>query len=289
MNVMYCGDANIERGVFISVLSLLRNSQDTLHVYLLTAGFNEQERTYSPLSDAFARRLRIMVQEHDLAGSVELIDITNRFLEDPPMANMDTRFSPCCMLRLYADEVAGLPDKILYLDNDVVCRSDCSVLFDQDMDGFEVAGVLDYYGRWFFRNNALHLDYLNSGVLLMNIPEIRRTSLFQKCRRMCASKKMFMPDQSAINSLATSKKILPRHFNEQRQLQSDTVLQHFTTSFRFFPWLRIVSVKPWNVNEMHQKLKLHEYDDILSEYEKRMPQSTGVRSDNPTQNEMRAS
>ncbi len=35
---------------------------------------------------------------------------------------MKTRFTPCCMLRLFADEILELPDKILYLDNDVICR-----------------------------------------------------------------------------------------------------------------------------------------------------------------------
>ncbi|MCD7884699.1 MAG: hypothetical protein LUI87_13495, partial [Lachnospiraceae bacterium] len=79
-------------------------------------------------------------------------------------------------------------------------------------------------------------------------------------------KKMFMPDQSAINKLAAQKKLCSRAYNEQRRLHEETVFQHFTTSFRFFPWLHTLTVKPWQIEQVHEKLKLHEYDDILQEY-----------------------
>jgi len=83
---------------------------------------------------------------------------------------------------------------------------------------------------------------------------------------------MFLPDQSALNKLSVSKKRQPRRFNEQRKLRRDTVFQHFTTSFRFFPWFHTVTVKPWEIEKMHSKLKLHEYDTILYEYRRLLPE-----------------
>ena len=124
------------------------------------------------------------------------------------------------------------------------------------------------YGKWFFKKNLLKFDYINSGVLLLNLAKIKETKLFKKAREMCVSKEMFMPDQSAINKLATAKKIEPRKYNEQRKLHKDTILQHFTTSFRFFPWFHSLTVKPWQVDKMHEVLKNFEYDDILNEYMK---------------------
>ena len=170
------------------------------------------------------------------------------------------------MLRLFADKIPGLPDKLLYLDADVICRRDCGKFYHQDISGCELAGILDYYGKWFFRKNLFRMDYLNSGVLLLNMERIRRDGLFRKCRKLCREKKMFMPDQSAINRLAKEKRIQPGKYNEQRKLREDTVLQHFTTSFRFFPWLHTLTVKPWQIDKMHEKLRLYEYDDILEEY-----------------------
>lgn len=123
----------------------------------------------------------------------------------------------------------------------------------------------DYYGRWFFRRRVIVHDYLNSGVLLLDMKKIRADGLFRRCRRMCAAKRMFMPDQSALNKLAKSKKIMPRRYNEQRRQQNNTVFRHFTTTFRLFPTFHTVSVKPWQEDKMHEVLKIYEYDALIAE------------------------
>ena len=260
MNILYCGDKNIADGLMISVLSLARQVKQPLHIYILTMSMAGCE----PLPETLAEVLEQRVCPG--GGSVTLLDVSDRFAAEPPTANLETRFTPCCMLRLYADLLPQIPDRILYLDTDVICRMDCQKFYEQDLGENEVAGVLDYYGGWFFRRNPFRRDYLNSGVLLLNMKRIRQTGLFGKCRSRCAEKKMFMPDQSAINKLAQGKRILPRRYNEQRKLHPDTVFQHFTTSFRFFPYIRTVTVKPWQPERMHQVLKLHEYDDLLEEF-----------------------
>ncbi|MCD7785039.1 MAG: hypothetical protein LUH18_05600 [Oscillospiraceae bacterium] len=266
MNVLYCGDGNIERGLIISVMSLLRNIHDELHVWVLTAEMDFQGKHISPVKDDVISALEKYMKGYNDSDSITLIDVSEHFKNEVPTVNMGTRFTPFCMLRLFSDEVSEIPDKIMYLDNDVVCRLDPGEFYNQDMTDYEVAGVLDYYGGWFFRKNPFKRDYLNSGVLLMNMSKIKETGLFRNCRKRCCEKEMFMPDQSAINKLAISKKICPRRFNEQRKLKSDTVMQHFTTSFRFFPYIRTVTVKPWDIPRLHEVLKLHEYDDLLSEY-----------------------
>jgi lipopolysaccharide biosynthesis glycosyltransferase len=127
-------------------------------------------------------------------------------------------------------------------------------------------GSLDYYGKWFFKNKKIKFNYINSGVLLLNLEKIRQTKLFKRAREMCKEKKMFMPDQSSINKLSVGKKIEQRKYNEQRRLKKDTVFQHFTTSFRLLPFFHKVTIKPWNIEKVHKKLKIFEYDDILYGY-----------------------
>lgn len=266
MNVLYCGDSNIEDGLIISVLSLIKNVSEELNIIVLTMSLSTNEKEYLPVGKKTIDFLDGRVRMKNENNTVRLVDVTHLFEKDMPQANMDTRFTPYCMLRLYADNISEIPERILYLDNDVICRKDCSNFYHQSMDGHELVGVLDHYGKWFFRTNPFHMDYLNSGVLLLNMEMIKQTGLFEKCRDMCRDKKMFMPDQSAINKLSKTKLIDKRRFNEQRKLHDDTVLQHFTTSFRFFPWLHTLTVKPWQIDAVHEKLKLHEYDDILEEY-----------------------
>lgn len=272
MNILYCGNDKTEDGLLISILSLLRNAGETLNIYLLTMRLSFGDMTYFPISDFFASYADHLAKQVNPDNSVVLLDATKLFYQELPIINLDTRFTPYCMLRIFADEIPELPEKVLYLDCDVICRKCCAEFYHQDISDYEFAGVLDHYGRWFFRQNFLHSDYQNSGVLLMNLRKIKETGLFSRCRRLCMEKKMFMPDQSALNKLAVSKKALPRRFNEQRSLHKDTVLQHFTTNFRFFPWFHIMTVKPWEVEKVHRLLKLNEYDDLLSEYTHLLPE-----------------
>lgn len=276
MNILYCGDSNIEDGLLISIISLTRQIREPLHIYVLTMRLEWLGKTYDPVSDktiayldSYVKRADRTEEGHaDGESFVKGIDVTEYFqAEAAPDVNMQTRFTPFCMLRLYADQVEELPERLLYLDNDVVCRRDIAEFYHQDIDHIDFAGVLDYYGGWFFRRNLFRRDYINSGVLLLNMDRIRRTGLFGKCRERCRTKKMFMPDQSALNKLAEAKRICPRRYNEQRKLHEDTALQHFTTSFRFWPWIHTITVKPWQVEQVHEQLKLYEYDDILQEYQ----------------------
>ena len=183
-----------------------------------------------------------------------------------PLANMNTRFTPLCMLRLFADITPEIPEKILYLDTDVLCRADFSGLYKTDMAEFHIVGVPDRYGKWFFGNILKH-NYLNSGVLLMNMEKIRKDGVFLKCREMCRDKKMFMPDQTALNKSAKKRKISAK-YNNQGKIKDDTVFKHFTTYFKFFPYIKTVTIKPWELEKMHNQLKIFEFDDILKSYER---------------------
>lgn len=266
MNILYCGDSNIADGVIISSVSLTKMIKAPIHFYILTAEVEYNGIFRPALQSDFCSFLQKELQKYNAENTVRLIDITEKFKNQKPNANMDTRFTPCCMLRLYADEVDELPSKILYLDNDVICCENPTQFYNQDMSDSPIAGVLDHYGSWFFRQKFYKRDYLNSGVLLLNMPKIKESKLFKDSREMCMNKKMFMPDQSALNKLCKNKIICKRKYNEQRRLHKDTVFQHFTTSFRFLPYFHSVNIKPWNIEGMHKILKLHEYDNLLDEY-----------------------
>lgn len=262
MNILFCGDDGVRAGIFLSALSLCRHTRADLHFYILTAGVEGHRAIEQDFSDTLQQVLR----KENPQACVTLLDISEVFARYLPAANMQTRFTPLCMLRLFADLVDEIPSKILYLDADVLCRGDIQELYHRDMTGIDIAGVPDRYGKWFFGNIWKH-DYLNSGVLLMNMEHIRESGLFQKTRQMCAEKKMFMPDQSALNKLAVKCKI-PAKYNEQGSIKKDTVLKHFTTFFRFFPYIHAVTIKPWQVERMHEELKIFEFDDLITQYQR---------------------
>lgn len=264
MNIMYCGDSNTIDGIIISLLSILKHTKSTLNVYILTMDF----KNHKSLSNKDINLLESLVKKTNKKSFVKKIDAKKYYEKDIPIANIDTMFTPYCMLRLYADLIKELPNKILYLDYDVVCNKNFKDFYYIDNKNYELAGVLDYYGSHFFKKNIFKKDYLNSGVLLLNLDLIKKNKLFEKCRNMCRTKKMLLPDQSALNKLSTSKKIMPRKYNEQKKMHSNTVFRHFTTTFKFFPYIRTQKIKPWNVEKMHNILKTYCFDDIIETYKK---------------------
>ncbi len=263
---MFCGNDKMEKGLLLSTLSLLEYEDEPLNIYILTMSLEHGDKKYYPIRAELVDCLDRLVKEKNPLSSVRLYDMSEQFVREMPEINMDTRFTPYCMLRLYADYVPNIPQRMLYLDTDILFNSSISELYSTELDGYDVAGVLDFYGSHFFRRNFFHRDYLNSGVLLLNMEKIRRDGVFARCRERCKNKKMFMPDQSAINKVSNDRKRLPRRYNEQRRMKKNTVCRHFTTSFRLFPYFRSVSVKPWNVEQMHNVLKLHKYDGLLEKY-----------------------
>ena len=113
MNILYCGDRNIEDGLIISVLSLLKNVQEELKIYVLTMEFNNIQKEYKCVPDLIINTLDEKVKEKNPQSFVKKIDITNLFEKELPIKNIETRFTPYCMLRLFTDEIEEIPDKIL--------------------------------------------------------------------------------------------------------------------------------------------------------------------------------
>ena len=267
MNILFCGDKGIVKGVTIATLSLIKNAKAPLNIFVLTMDYANKRKRYQKIAETDVKELAKKLKAADARNSLTILDIGEQFKKEPATANMRTYFTPYCMLRLYADEL-GLPDKILYLDTDVVCLNDPSELYDMNMDKYEMAGVLDRYGSNIYRIPFGKKRYINSGVLLINLKKIRETGLFKRARRACKRYPMVMPDQSALNFCSHYKKIVPTKFNNQKEITRDTVFRHFSNTFQFFPYFKVISIKPWNEKALHEELNCYEIDDILEEWKK---------------------
>lgn len=266
MNILYCGDQGIDRGVLVSILSILKYNFRSLHIYIATIDYESTK----PFTDKSTEFLDSLVKKTNAKSFVKKIDATKVFVENLPKKNMGSYFTPCSMLRLYIDKMPELNklDRILYLDYDVVCRGDLSEFYQTDLEGIEAAGVLDIYGKNFYHYHGLfNFDYMNSGVMLFNIPECLKSRMFERTVRLCAKRWMMLADQAALNKSISKRKLMPRKYNEQAERpRPDTVLHHFSNNFKFWPYFRVQKVKPFEIEKIHQILKIHEYDDILEKY-----------------------
>ena len=49
MNILFCGDKNIQNGLLIAVISLLEHTKEDLDVYVLTLNMSVNDKHYEPI------------------------------------------------------------------------------------------------------------------------------------------------------------------------------------------------------------------------------------------------
>ena len=79
MNILYCGDKNIERGLLMSVLSLIDNVNEPLNVYVLTLNVEYNGRTFLPVSDEAVSYIDALLRKQHEESFCVKIDMTQRF------------------------------------------------------------------------------------------------------------------------------------------------------------------------------------------------------------------
>ena len=262
INLLYGGNDKVFDGLMISLLSASKNTKDTIRAYVLTMDLSDVNEKYQPLNEQHRKYLEDMLKEQNPDSTVTLIDITDIYKSSMLNSkNLKNHFTPFAQLRLFADMIPEIPYKIIYLDTDTVVNGDLKELFKIDISDYELAAVKDLY-NWLNPNRWKVKKYFNSGVLLLNMKEIRKTKLFKKSRELVANKKMISPDQDALNFLVKKKLMLPEKFNAKDKYYKEIIVHHFCNvrkKHHFF-----FRVKPWMVDLVKEKMSA--YNDLLDEY-----------------------
>lgn len=264
INLLYCGNDKIFDGTLLSLLSIVKHNKQPLNVIIFSLDLTNLNPNYTIFSEEHRVFLENEIKKVNSESKVTVLDVKKQYEESMASCkNEKTMYTPYALIRLLADKVEDIPDKVLYLDYDTMAYNNISELYDIDITNYELAGVLDYYGKFYIDKN-----YMNSGVLLLNMKEIKQTKLFSRCIELLHVKKMMLPDQSAINKLVKRYKLLPSKFNEQHKLQPDTVVRHFSAIVKYFPFPHKCNIKPWHTDKLHKKYKCFEFDDIIEYWKK---------------------
>ena len=207
--------------------------------------------------------LNKVVKSKNPNNNVTKIDVTDLYEKEFAYCKNEGAYcTPYTLLRLLADLIPNMPDKLLYLDIDMMIGDDIAKLYNIDISDYEYAAVKEKYGCWLIRP-----DYINAGMLLLNMKKIKETGLLQKARNRIKNKKMLFADQSAIFWSTTKKLLVPRKFNEQSKFnRKDTVVCHFCKRLMFRPYPHTENFKQWNIKEVHEVLKCYSFDSDLDEY-----------------------
>lgn len=264
MNILFSGNDNVFDGILTCLLSIFKRteSKEPFTIYILTMDVSRIKPEYVAIKDEKITFLEEVAKEYNPENKIIKIDVTDiyerEFANSP---NEQCYCSPYTLLRLFIDLIPEIPDKILYLDMDILFNRDIRLLYDTELEGYEYAAARDHYGKF-----SIHPNYINAGVLLFNMPEARRTGLFEKSRNLIKTKKLTFADQSAIYRSTTKKKMLPQKFNDQKFLHESTVVRHFSKRLFWLPYPHTDNIKQWHVMKVHSVFHYDQFDDVLFEY-----------------------
>lgn len=173
--VVYGATRNLYDAMKISANSLLLNNAVD-KVYLLT----EDDKPFH------------------VPRNVKIINVSNQTYFDRNNVNCKKRWTYMSLMRCALPKLLN-ESVVLWLDCDTITDDDISDLFNTDLTGCYFAGVKEP------QNCSANYTYINAGVLLMNLDEMRKDKFDDALINLLNTRPMMLPDQDAINTLGQGK------------------------------------------------------------------------------------
>ena len=265
MNILLCGNKKVFDGALSELISITNKTNEPINCYIYTMHLENLDPNFVSIEDNQVDFLDKIVKQKNKENKVSKIDVTDLYNQEFGGCKNETAYcTPYTLLRLLADLVPDMPDKLLYLDIDMMADGDISLLYNTDITDYEYAAVKEKYG-----SVLLYPDYINAGMLLFNMKKVRETNLLGKARELLRNKKLLFADQSAVYYSTTKKLILPRKFNEQSSFKrKDTIICHFCKRLVFKPYPHTTNFKQWHIDQIHKIFNCYKFDKDLEEYTK---------------------
>jgi len=169
-------------------------------------------------------------------------------MEDlPDGVVIDRRFSAAAVYRLLLPEILPEYSRVIYLDCDVIVRNDMAELFENTvLDGKLLGAVYEApVGNQAIEREALGCDparYFNSGVLLMNLEQMREEEVSSRLMECLGDGNLQFPDQDVLNIVCQGRVVpLPPYWNSIRTF--------------FLPQYRADFLKVYSVSDLEQVLQ----------------------------------
>ncbi len=264
IDILFCGNEGVFDGVLTCILSILKrtDTEEPFTFHLFTMDLTRLKPDYVPISSSQKDFLDEVVKKYNQKNTTVLYDVTEyyeKYFAGCP--NESAYCSPYTLIRLFADKFDSIPDKLLYLDADIMFNRDIRLLWEISIDGYEYAAAPDHYGKY-----LINPHYINAGVILFNMKMCRQTKIFSGARGWIRRKKLTFADQSALIRSTTRKKVLPQRYNDQKFLHPHTIIRHFSKRLFWLPYPHTDNIKQWHIDKVHSVFGYHQFDDILDEY-----------------------
>lgn len=181
--IILASDEHIFFTIGIVIVSMLENAKDTTFydVYILcTETINKEEKD---------KLYTLTLQYKNL--SISFIEMKDTFKNIPSTHEHVTYVSA---YKFLIPSLFPQFDKVIYLDTDIIVRKDLTELYNIDIKDNYIGGCIVFYHHLknrFKNQDILKIQsmdyYINAGVLLMNLKEIRKDKIDKKCISLLGS------------------------------------------------------------------------------------------------------
>jgi len=220
VNMAFSIDENYVMVFCVALCSLVRcaNESVTYNIFVLSKGLSDSSK--ESIHSCLENKANLIVT---------FIDVTAYFKDYDLYvgAGNEQYLSESTYYRLCLHNVLKEIDKILYVDADIVFCRDPYELYSVDLKENIVAGVPDVAGNWQCRipdSKVLQYrrsigigdcdEYINAGVILLNLKELRSIYKGHELIEFAASRKWEKHDQDVLNVISEGKRlILPFEWN----------------------------------------------------------------------------
>lgn len=202
MNIALASDNNYTKYLHIVITSILEfNKSNEINFFILDSGIDECNKSKIKETVESYNKNITFINASFLTGNIVV----------------DDAIAISSYSRLFLTRLSEL-DKIIYFDCDSLVNGDLLPLWNIDLSDCYFAGVLDFVDVYFRTILGLSSDYpyINAGMLVMNLKEMRNDEWENKVLDMIKRYKGTIPhcDQGIINVLSNGKfKIVKPKYN----------------------------------------------------------------------------
>ena len=256
-------DKNYIQHLGVMLCSLFEHNKDNKFLIHILIDFDENElRTLKAFVKKYNQTISIIFLDNSILGNVKL----------------SGHISKATYYRLVMPEyLIGQTEKVLYLDSDLIIKSNILPLWHTQLDNFPVAAVND---------GTEGNDFFNAGVLLININYWVANNFTKRCLEYAYTNhdKIIFWDQDVLNAiLRTQWKPLPEIWNITSGYFDETIpndirfsdinIIHFTGSHK--PWhfhcnhplkleyFKYLRKTPWKNFKIKEDSPFHRFKQIL--------------------------
>lgn len=259
INVCLACDDNYAKYAGVVIASVLYNaaSNDELFFYILDGGISDTNKS------------KILKLKDNKNCEINFVKINEADFEDYKSIKTHDYITVAAYYRLKLPSLLSNIHRVIYFDCDVVVNSSLKDLFFTNMDNYAIAGVRDINKRMLKK----HPNYVNSGMLVMDIDNMKNQKLEQKFLNWTRenAQSIYMGDQQIINEVLDGEiKIVPDEWNVQSSnftnrssYTSKPKVIHFVARKKPWHWasfsyhrplyFKYLQLTPWKLDEKELK------------------------------------